>query len=161
MAASITTEKKNSLGVTGFDHTRICVSDLERSKEFYEEFLDMKIDRIPERQVSDELDLILGGTGVGVSLLFGRIAGHIVELIHLDHVHVEVAPTHPHIGNGGFTLTVRDIDAAFKAAQLAGILATPAIVEVHGTKIFFVNDPDGNRIECIQYVDGHAVSWPE
>jgi catechol 2,3-dioxygenase-like lactoylglutathione lyase family enzyme len=146
--------------VTGFDHTRICVSDLERSRAFYEGILGMEVFRVPDRQSSEALDTIIGGHEVGVELVFGRIGGHIVELIHFDNVEVEPPPRHPHLGNEGFTVTVDDIDAAFAVAEKAGVTAIPNVVEVKGTKIFFVADPDGARIECIQYADDHAVTWP-
>jgi catechol 2,3-dioxygenase-like lactoylglutathione lyase family enzyme len=146
--------------VTGFDHTRICVSDIDRSRAFYEGILGMEVSRVPDRQSSEALDTIVGGHDVGVQLVFGRIGGHIVELIHFDNIEVHRSPAHPHLGNEGFTVTVDDIDEAFAIAAKAGVNATPAIVEVKGTRIFFVNDPDGARIECIQYADNHAVTWP-
>ena len=92
-------------------------------------------------------------------LTFGRIAGHTVELDQGARPGPAAGPQ-SHVGGSGFTVTVEDIDAAYAAVKASGVTLLTDIVEVKGTRIFFIADPDGMRVELIQYADGHHVTWP-
>ena len=146
------------LRLTGFDHTRIAVSDLRRSREFYEKHLGLEVfvETTPTR--SDALDVIVT-PGVAVSLVMGRVCGHIVELLQYDNVEVGALPPRPSLGAGGFSVTVSDIEQAWDLADEAGITMSPRIMEVSGTRLFFIKDPDGANIELSEYADGHHEEW--
>lgn len=146
-------------GVTGFDHTRVYVSDMARSRAFYEQVLDFEVYFENPRQDSAGIKEIFKRPSAAVHLTFGRIAGHIVELIKVLDDDPPRAPEQ-HVGGSGFTVTVADIESARANALAAGATILCDVVEVKGTKLFFVADPDGARIELIQYADGHHVVWP-
>lgn len=148
-----------SMQVTGFDHTRVYVSDMARSRPFYEEVLDLQVYFENPRQDSEGIKAIYGRPGAAVHLVFGRIGGHIVELIQVLDQSSPPAPQF-HVGGSGFTVTVEDAAAARRRAVEAGVDVLTELVEVKGTKIFFISDPDGARVELIEYADGHHVTWP-
>lgn len=145
-------------GLTGFDHTRIIVSDLQTSRDFYETQLGMEVlvETTPTR--SEALDVLVE-PGVAVSLVMGRVCGHLVELLQYDDVAVGPLPSRPSLGASGFSVTVADIDAAWTIAEEQSITASPHVMEVSGVRLFFITDPDGGRIELIEYPDGHHENW--
>lgn len=149
----------NSAKVNGFDHTRVYVSDMDAARAFYEGFLGLDVYAENPRQDSPGIEKIFGRKGAAVQLVFGRLAGHIVELIKV----LDEEPPRPpqyYVGGSGFTLTVEDIDAAYAAAVEAGVEIVCDIVEVKTARIFFVKDPDGARVELVQFADNHHVTWP-
>jgi catechol 2,3-dioxygenase-like lactoylglutathione lyase family enzyme len=148
-----------SARVNGFDHTRVYVSDMARSRAFYEGVLDLQVHFENPRQDSEGIARIFGREGAAVHLTMGRIAGHVVELIKVLDEDPPQAPG-SYVGGSGFTVTVEDIDAAYEAVRASGVTVLNDIVDVKGTRIFFIADPDGMRIELIQYADGHHVTWP-
>ena len=111
------------------------------------------------RQDSEGIAKIYGRAGAAVHLVFGRIGGHIVELIQVLDQPSPAAPLF-HVAGSGFTVTVEDAAEARRAAVAAGVEVITELVEVKGTKIFFIRDPDGARIELVEYADGHSVVWP-
>ena len=153
------TRELQSVRVNGYDHTRVYVSDMATSRAFYERVLDLQVFFENPRQDSEGIRQIYGREGAAVHLTFGRIAGHIVELIKTLDQDPPRAPQ-SHVGGSGFTVTVEDIDAAYAAVEASGVTLLTDIVEVKGTRIFFIADPDGMRIELIQYADGQHVTWP-
>ena len=150
----------HSVKVTGFDHTRVYVSDMERSRRFYEDVLDLQVYAENPRQDSEGVGKIFGRKGAAVQLTFGLIGGHIVELIKVLDMELP-RPPKEYVGGSGFTVTVEDLDAAYQACKDAGVTILTDVLEVKGTKIFFIQDPDAMRIELIQYNDGHHVVRPE
>ncbi len=78
----------------------------------------------------------------GNTLVWTRaLDGGMVHLIEPPSGNVADAGTH-------VALQVDDIDAALEAVQAAGIELTSGPGERHnGQRYFFVDDPDGNRIE--------------
>lgn len=148
-----------SVGVSGFDHTRVYVSDMERSREFYERVLDLQVYRESKLQGVEGIEQIYGQPGAAVHLVFGRIAGHTVELIKRLDCELDRPPEN-YVGGSGFTVTVVDVEAAYKAAIESNVDITTELVDIGGTRIFFIRDPDGARIELIEYADKHHVVWP-
>lgn len=146
-------------GVNGFDHTRVYVSDMDKAREFYEGFLGLEVFAENPRQDSPGIAQIFGREGAAVQLVFGRLAGHIVELIRFIDMDVPRPPAY-YVGGSGFTVTVEDIEAAYQAAVDNGVEITSPIVEVKTARIFFVKDPDGARVELVQFADNHHVTWP-
>jgi catechol 2,3-dioxygenase-like lactoylglutathione lyase family enzyme len=147
-------------GVNGFDHTRVYVSDMTAARAFYEGFLGLEVYAENPRQDSPGIAKIFGREGAAVQLVFGRLAGHIVELIKILGVELDRPPKY-YVGGSGFTVTVEDIDAAYAAAVENGVEIMSEIVEVKSARIFFVADPDGARVELVQFADNHHVAWPQ
>ena len=119
----------HSVKVTGFDHTRVYVSDMERSRRFYEDVLDLQVYAENPRQDSEGIGKIFGRKGAAVQLTFGLIGGHIVELIKVLDTELP-RPPKEYVGGSGFTVTVLDVDAAFQACKDAGVTILYEVLEV-------------------------------
>jgi catechol 2,3-dioxygenase-like lactoylglutathione lyase family enzyme len=129
------------------------------ARRFYEGFLGLDVYASNPRQDSPGIAKIFRREGAAVELVFGRLAGHIVELIKVLDQDLPRPPEY-YVGGSGFTVTVEDIDAAYEAAVEGDVEIISEIVEVKTARIFFVKDPDGARIELVQFADDHHVTWP-
>ena len=62
-------------------------------------------------------------------------------------VHIVETPEGPSTPSHHGAFEVEDIDAAAKVVQQKGIETTDITTRNDGQRVFFLNDPDGNRIE--------------
>ena len=115
----------DSIRFKAVNHVTYNVSDLQRGLRFWEDVLGVK--EIPKQVNSDTL--------VWLQLPSGTM----VHIIQNDD-----APSHPS-HHGAFE--VDDIEATRRALQAKGLEATPISTRNDGQRAFYINDPDGNRIE--------------
>jgi catechol 2,3-dioxygenase-like lactoylglutathione lyase family enzyme len=115
-----------SLEVTGIDH----VTDVERSRRFYADVFGL-------REVSPPytFDFVVLWFEVGED-----------QYLHLLH-----KPAPDTISPRHFALHVTDAQAARDHCRSHG-LAIEETVRIPNADRFFVRDPDGNRVEVIQWV---------
>lgn len=146
--------------ISGLHHTGIVVSDMERSKKWYQEMIGLTLE--------DEFDLdsseIQKGVGVqncrlvGAMLKWGKEEnGQMIELLHY--------PSHPGkrtdrnlpsyeygVRHVAFS-TTNAIDELYEKLSSKGVefLSAPQEIEIEGNKIKFCyfKDPDGNQLEFI------------
>jgi catechol 2,3-dioxygenase-like lactoylglutathione lyase family enzyme len=131
------------LPIEAWDHVVIRVSNLEESKAFYEKHLGFKTE--VEVEVDGEgLERILDHKGAKARLVMGRVGGELVELIEY-----QPAGLRP-LGIAAFTLEISDADRAYAICEQAGIETETPPAEIHGSRQFFIRDPDGIRIELTQ-----------
>jgi catechol 2,3-dioxygenase-like lactoylglutathione lyase family enzyme len=136
-------------------HVSINVSDLERSVAFYkdvfgwEQIFDSEVD-------SEALSALVGVPGATGQACGGRIGDLRVELMCLSYT--PKTPPAPGLGLQVLSFEVEDIQAAHDAFQARGVPVMGPLVELHGTKMFFVSDPDGQGIEICEYIPG-ASGW--
>ena len=113
----------------GINHTTYNVKDKDAALKWYQEVLGIK--QIPKMVNSDHLYWLQLPSGAMV---------HIIE-----NPDAPSAPSH----HAAFE--VDDIEAAREALMAKGVEATDISVRNDGQKAFYINDPDGNRIElCTQ-----------
>ena len=62
-------------------------------------------------------------------------------------VHIVETPEGPSTPSHHGAFEVDDIDAAFRVVQQRGIETTDITIRNDGQRVFFLNDPEGNRIE--------------
>jgi catechol 2,3-dioxygenase-like lactoylglutathione lyase family enzyme len=117
------------LRVTHIDHVTVIITDLERSRRFYTEVLGL-------REVSPPYTFDF------VVLWFALGENQYVHLLH--------KPQPDAIGPRHFALGVADAAAARDHCRSHG-LAVEETVRIPNADRFFVRDPDGNRIEIIQW----------
>lgn len=146
------------LGIRGFSHVCVSVSDLERSLAFYRDGLGLRV----------IFDVELAGPGMesvtGEAGAHGRMVGCLVpggvtlELLWFAH-RAGTGPL-PRRGTGytNVSLAVGDLDAAFAALEARGVRPLQRPVEVGGVRMFFVADPDGTPIELIEFPGGALSS---
>jgi lactoylglutathione lyase len=118
-------------------HTCYRVLDLDRSKGFYEKLGFEEIRRVPIRDEATNLFMGLPGDGARLELTYN---------------HGRTDPYEIGTGYGHIALTVDDLDATLERLAELGIEPEkpPYTVREGGSRLCFVRDPDGYRIEIIE-----------
>jgi glyoxylase I family protein len=144
------------MAIERFSHVGICVSDLDRSLAFYRDGLGFR--EVGRLDVSGEAaETLLAIHDVDLRAVYLERDGTRIELLHY------VAPGHRGTGEPrpmnalGLThlsLRVADLDAAIAALEARGgrvLKATRVVNEELGSACVFVTDPDGTRVELLEY----------
>ena len=144
-----------SSGIKGVSHVSIAVSDMDRSIAFYRDVFGWE-QLFVEHMGGESFDAITGVKGAAGRACGGRIGDLRVELMAFNYI----PNTPPGIGLGLRVLSMEVEDAAAAHADLVarGVKVAGPPVEVHGTRMFFVIDPDGQGIEMCEYVPG-GPAW--
>ena len=114
--------------VTHLDHVTVLVTDLAAARAFYSGALGLREIAPPK-----EFDFVAVWFDLGGQYL------HLLQKPHPD----TPSPRH-------FCLHVEDITAAREHLQSLG-LRTAETVKIAAADRFFVTDPDGNRVELLQW----------
>ena len=132
-----------------YNHTGLMVTDLERSKRFYQEVLGFTFwyEIRPPDDVSAKLNCLETPLSMTASYLF--LDGFVLELLHYAAAGA-VAPYRPRTMNEpGLThlsISVTDIHAAAaKAEEYGGRLVEDSDIDV----ALFIRDPDGQLLELL------------
>lgn len=134
------------LGITGYGHVAIKVTDLDRSLDFYRDRLGF-----PEM-------LRLKNDDGSTWLVYLRITDeHYLEIF--PGAENDRAPGWNANGVNHMCFTIDDLDATTERIKAAGIALTSEIKQgLDGNRQAWIEDPDGNRIElmemapdCLQY----------
>jgi len=123
------------LGITHLDHVTLIVTDVTIARRFYAERLGLR-EIAPPR----EFDFVA---------VWYDLGGHYLHLLLKPDAD---PPSARHI-----CLHVRDIAAARRHLEASGI-ATTDTVEIAAADRFFIADPDGNRIEILQWLRPYQPS---
>lgn len=131
-----------------FNHIGHCVTDLARSRRFYEELLGFSFER--ELEAPDDLTskLLRIDAPVGLRAVYLRLGGLVLELLHFDRPgnppHRERVMNEP--GLTHLSVSVTDIDGVVARCSDYGgsVLADTNI----GFGVY-VRDPDGQLIELL------------
>jgi catechol 2,3-dioxygenase-like lactoylglutathione lyase family enzyme len=133
------------------------VSDLERSIEFYQEYLGFEVRKIMlESGECINNFSALEGVNVKTVKMVGRNNSGMIELLHyLSHPNSEEQQLNYPITNIGcshFALTVDDLDSLYERLTKNGTpFNYPVQISPDGNvKIAFCRDPDGTLIELVQ-----------
>lgn len=119
----------SGLRVTQIDHVSVVVTDVERSRRFYRDLLGLKEIAKPRT-----FDFVVVWFDLGN-----------------QHLHLLRKDRPDTIGPRHFALRVADAAAARAWFQSHGV-PTQETTLIPGADRFFVADPDGNRIEIIQWL---------
>ena len=121
----------------GLHHVSILVSDIERAKKFYRE--------------------VLGLREIGIPSTFPA-AGLRVHWFELgdEQIHLLPASAPDALSQRHFAIHVEDALAARAHFASHGV-AVSETVPIPGADRFFVRDPDGNRIELIQWQETYHI----
>jgi lactoylglutathione lyase len=121
--------------VTGMDHVGVIVSDMEKSKKFYQEIIGAEQIHTYENE--------------NVQLAFYKIGSGVVELVKRKHVeHTRNLGVVEHIA-----FTVDNIEQCVKELKAKNIkLISENIITMENKLLFFFEGPDGEKLEFVQYV---------
>ena len=117
-------------------HTCYRIGDIDRSVEFYEKLGFEELGRFPIRDEAINVFMGLPGDGARLELTYN----HGVDSYELG------------TGYNHIAITVGDLDGRLAALQEVGITPEkpPYTVREGGSRLCFVRDPDGYRIELIE-----------
>jgi lactoylglutathione lyase len=130
-----------------FNHLGLCVTDLARSRRFYEELLGFTVEREIHPPDDPSSTLLRLPKPLGMTALYLRGDGLVLELLHFASGNV---PARERVMNeSGLThisVSVDDVDAVCtRVAGYGGEVLADANI-VFG---IFVRDPDGQLIELL------------
>ena len=125
---------EDNVRLKAVNHVTYNVRDKELAARFWEDVLGVK--RIPKQVDSDHIIWLQIPSGAMV---------HLIE-----------TPDWPSIPSHHGAFEVDDIEAANKAVIAMGIETTDINTRNDGQRVFFINDPEGNRIE-ICTVSGFGI----
>ena len=127
----------SGLQVTQIDHCSIIITDLERGRRFYRDVLGLM-----EIHKPSTFDFVVVWFDLGN-----------------QHIHLLLKPRPDAISPRHFALRVADAAAARSYFRERGV-PTEETTPIPGADRFFIHDPDGNRIEVIQWLQPYdpAVS---
>ena len=123
--------------LSGLHHVSILVSDVERAKKFYRDVMGLREIGIPST---------FPGAGLRV---------HWFELGD-EQIHLLPSPTPDMVSQRHFAVHVEDAQAA-RAYFVGKGVAVSETVPIPGADRFFIRDPDGNRIELIQWKETYQI----
>jgi glyoxylase I family protein len=147
---------QDQIGIIGFSHVCIAVSDMEASLPFYRDVLGLGVFFDLELEGSS-MEVVTGEPGARGRMVGGMLGGTVVEL--LEFAHRSFRPSsETMLGYTNISLSVRDVDETLAALAAAGVRAEQQPVEIGGVRMFFVRDPDGTPIEFVSYPNGERTS---
>jgi lactoylglutathione lyase len=133
--------------MSAFNHLGQCVTDLERSRRFYEELFGFELDF--ELQLGDDPSAKLLGLDppLGMTAVYLRRDGLVLELLHFTE---SAAPYRPRTMNEpGLThisLSVDDIEATCaRVPEYGGTVLDATNIGM----AVFIRDPDGQLLELL------------
>jgi glyoxylase I family protein len=147
---------QHPIGIIGFSHVCIAVSDMEASLPFYRDVLGLAVFFDVELE-GPSMQVVTGEPGARGRMVGGMLGGTVVELLEFAHRSFRAA-SEPMLGYTNISVSVRDLDETLAAIGAAGYEPEQQPVEIGGVRMFFVRDPDGTPIEFVSYPNGERTS---
>ncbi len=141
------------------NHLGQCVSDLERSRMFYEEALGFTFWRLLELGDEPSDKLLQLQPPLGFRACYLKQGSFVLELLHFAGEGAKPGPYRPR--------TMNEIGLTHISLSVDDIPATCALVEQHGGTVLrdtdigggiFVRDPDGQLIELLPMAYAERVA---
>ena len=138
------------MGVAAFNHLGQCVTDLDRSRQFYVEVFGFAVEREIQPPDDPSAKLLALEPPVGMTACYLRRDGLVLELLHFAGAG---APPRPFVER-----TMNDPGLTHLSFSVDDIPATCALVTTHGGQVLdgtdigmaiFVRDPNGQLIELL------------
>ena len=132
-----------------YTHIGLCVSNIERSRAFYEGLLGFRFVRELRNKGSDVQDRFLQLKDVNLHAVFLQKNGLELELLSFAHPSVKLGPRRA-MNDAGLThisLRVADVPKALEGVKAAGGEVIDS-TRVRDTACF-IRDPDGQLIELV------------
>ena len=143
------------------NHLGQCVSDLERSRTFYEEALGFTFWRLLELDDHPSDQLLQLQAPLGFRACYLKQGSFVLELLHFAGEGAKPGPYRPRpmneLGLTNISLSVDDIPATCALVEQHGgeVLRD---TEIEGSGSLFVRDPDGQLIELLPMAYAERVA---
>lgn len=141
--------------IRGVSHVGIAVSDMDRSIAFYRGVLGWE-QLFDEWMEGPDFDAITGTPGSTGRACGGRIGEVRVELMCFGYT--PKVPRGAGLGLGVLSLEVSSAAEAHADMVRRGVPVFGEPIDLFGTRMFFIADPDGQPIEMVEYVPG-GPAW--
>lgn len=125
------------MNFTNIDHVTVIITDPERAVSFYRDILGLQ-------EVSSPSTF----EGAGLNVRWFKVG--------TQFVHLFIAPEPDTLGRRHFALRVENAGEARKVFLERGVTIRET-TPIPGAERFFVADPDGNRIEIIEWRDTSEI----
>ncbi len=145
---------ETTVPIKDVSHVSLYVSDMDRSLDFYREVFGFEI-LFEEKIEGPALEEITGVKGAWGRAVGGRIGSLRVELLQTNTVPTTQKP--PGLGLAVLSFEVSDARSTYEWVRSLGHRCPTPPVEHYGTRMFFVSDPDGQRIEMVEYIPGGSA----
>jgi glyoxylase I family protein len=133
-------------------HVGLCVSDMQRSIDFYTAVAGMTVVERHERR-SEQFDTLIGNSGTDVRVAYLRRGGFLLQLIEYAEAGgepVDIAHNRP--GSPHLAFFVDDAAAEFqRVSRLPDVRITSEVVVLNSVMTsFYTADPDGIPVELLE-----------
>jgi len=138
--------------IKNFRHACVLVKDLDRSLKFYRDILGFKVTKSLTIE-GKYPETILGIKKIKLTYVKMRVPGQPRGSQPIFELHYWHRPKKsPQKGYGHISLTMKNIDAAYKRLRKLGVkfISRPTGAADSKAKVCFGYDPDGNLIEFVQ-----------
>lgn len=135
-------------------HTAVCVTDFERAKAFYLDFLGFELEGEMDHRDEPALGEVVGLPGAVIRWAMLRRGGNRVELFKYYQPQGDPLPRRQcDLGYNHLAFQVADVDAVYAAVQRAGYatLSPPRDLRGGRTRVFYCCEPEGAITEFIQF----------
>jgi predicted enzyme related to lactoylglutathione lyase len=151
------------IGVGNFSHI---VTSLEKSVEFYRDVIGLEVTTAPQQFASNAAIMKMGNTpGAQSRIAVLKAPGAALGVELIEYKDIERKPSNPRFqdpGAANLQVRVRDVDAVVarvkkSSGRILTVGGNPASIG-GGSKIIFIQDPDGFVLELIQGAAGRGAA---
>jgi catechol 2,3-dioxygenase-like lactoylglutathione lyase family enzyme len=132
------------LRISSYSHLAFRVRDLQRSHAFYERLFGYS-PFIHTRLEHPVLGRLTGGATSRAELEMGLVGDKVLELVEYEGLPAAM------LGFSHFGLRVHDLDETHRRAEALGASILVPPTDIEGTRVIFIEDPDGNRFEIGEF----------
>ncbi len=141
-------------------HTALCVTDFERARDFYVDFLGFELEGEMDQRNEPELGTVVGLDGAMIRWALLRLGTHRIELFKYHQPQGKSdARRQCDFGFTHLAFEVGDVDAVYARTQEAGYeaISPPQVMRGGRTKAFYLLEPEGAVTEFIEFPDQEVL----
>ena len=156
-AAAVAHAQEPAYAVTGAGNFSHIVANLDKSLAFYHDVLGLEL-VVPARAFDPNPTIMKLGDTIGAQsrMVQLKVPGSAVGVEIIEYKDIDRKPAHPRFqdpGAANLALRLTDFDAVVERAKKAGahvMTLGGSPVTIQGTRVMFVQDPDGFIVELSQ-----------